>query len=69
MEKDALPHEIAGLALRLGFLDETKYRDYCVREDYEIKKNEGMKNSEIIKFLCEKYSSSMENIRAIVYKK
>jgi hypothetical protein len=63
-------HQIAAMALYLGFLDEVKYRNYCIKEEFEDNIMEaGKSTDELENELGVKYSLSPEYIHQIVYKK
>ena len=73
MNKEIIPHYIAKFAQAFGFLDERKYRDFCIKEDFIKMKSEGMKVEEIEIKLSEKFSSenhplTPETIHFIVYR-
>lgn len=61
-------HEIARLAQLAGLLDELKYRDFCIKEEYEILRKEGLRLEQAEKILSEKYALSSDSIHKIVYK-
>lgn len=74
MNKEIIPHYIARFAQDLGFLDERKYRDYCIKEDFDKMKAEGIKVETIELLLSERYSSAQypltpESIHDIYYRK
>ena len=74
MNKEIIPHYIAKFAQELGFLDERKYRDFCIKEDFEKMKSEGIKVERIELELSSRYSSSQypltpESIHRIIYYK
>lgn len=69
-------HQIAAMALHLGFLDEVKYRDYCIREEFRDMKNRSndsndclLSTDEIEIELGDKYNITPESIHRIIYKK
>ncbi|OGU58292.1 MAG: hypothetical protein A2V66_03635 [Ignavibacteria bacterium RBG_13_36_8] len=68
MSEIKLIHEIARLAKELGILHETRYRNLCIREDFERMKKANKKVEAIELELAEKYIASVENIHKIVYK-
>ena len=73
MNKEIIPHYIAKFAQLFGFLDERKYRDFCIKEDFEKLKLQGMKVEEIEIKLSKTYSSELysitpETIHFIVYR-
>lgn len=72
MTKEIIPHYIAKFAQLFGFLDERKYRDFCIKEDFEKMKSGGMKVEQIELDLSQKYSTeiyplSPESIHRIIY--
>jgi len=64
-EKDK--HLIARLARELGFLDEIKYRNICIREDLIELRENGLTVEKAELSLSEKYFLSPERIHSIVY--
>lgn len=70
MNKDIIPHYIARFAQMFGFLDEKKYRDFCIREEFDqlrTLEKLTMEKSEIQ--LAKKYGLEPETIHLIIYKK
>ena len=57
-----------------GFLDDRKYRDYCIKEDFAEMRKAGMKVEKIELELSERYSTEKnpltpESINGIIYRK
>ena len=74
MNKQIIPHYIAKFAQMFDFLDERKYRDFCIKEDFEKLRTSGMKVEEIElelsqRFSSEKYPLQPETIHKIIYTK
>lgn len=61
-----LVHEVAILAKKSGILDENKYREYCIYEEYIKLKSNRVKN--IVYKLSEKHNLSQERIYKIIKK-
>ncbi len=73
MNKEIIPHYIAKFAQAFGFLNERKYRNFCIKEEFEKMKNAGTKIEDIElilseRFSTEKYPISPERIHDIVYR-
>jgi len=71
--KNQYPHEIALRSQQFGFLDERAYRNFCIKEEYDILKNDGMKKEDAVILLSDKWSSkhaklSPETISQIIYR-
>jgi len=69
-----IPHHIAACAKAYGFLDEKEYRDFCIREQFNKRRSEGMKVEKIELELSEEFSSQKypltpESIHDIIYRK
>lgn len=69
-----LPHYIARLAQDLGFLDERKYRDFCICEQFEQLRQDGLTVEKIelklsLMFTTKKDKLSPESIHQIIYRK
>lgn len=74
MNKEIIPHYIAKFAQLFGFLDERRYRDYCIKEEFAKMKNNGMKIEQIElelsqRFSTKKYPLQPETIHKIIYTK
>ncbi len=74
MNKEIIPHYIAKFAQVCGFLDERKYRNFCIKEEYEKMRAAGMKVEEIYielsqRYSTEKYPLQPESIRTIMFRK
>jgi len=67
--KQNSPHIIAALAEQYGFLDQRKYRDYCIREEfYKLRESEDKQTIEDVEqILGEKFSLGVDSIHKIVY--
>lgn len=66
-------HDIAALAQKCGILDEKKYRDLCIKEEFQKLKNEGVKTEDAEIIISEKYSYKgneikPETIHFIIYR-
>ena len=58
----------------LDFLDERKYRNFCIRQDYKKLRDGGMKVKEIYSELSKKWTTKKhtlrpDSIRTIMYRK
>lgn len=66
-------HDIAAIAQKLDILDELKYRDYCIREEYESlyenRKSLSLSGDQIELKLGEKYALSQDSIHRIILKR
>jgi hypothetical protein len=70
MNEGIIKHYIAQLAQMCGFLDEKKYRDICIREEFAQIRNEEKLTVEKTEIkLAEKYSVQPETIHKIIYLK
>ena len=74
INKDLIGHYIASFAQMFGFLDERKYRNFCIKEEYEKMRTAGMKVEEIYielsqRYSTEKYPLQPESIRTIMFRK
>lgn len=70
MNEKIVAHYIAKFAQMYGFLDEKKYRDFCIREEFDqlrTLEKLTMEKSEI--HLAKKYGLEPETIHLIIYKK
>ncbi len=72
--ENTLLHEIAALAQKVGILDERKYRDLCIREEFEKLKRECVKTEDAEIILAEKFSNKFtdlkpETIHGIIYRR
>lgn len=61
-----LVHEVAIIARKTGILDENKYKEYCIYEEYKVLKSKRVKN--IVYKLSEKHNLSQERIYKIIKK-
>ena len=66
---DFIPHKIASICKELGFLNEIRYRNYCIREKFYYMRLEGKKIEQIELELSEVYFISPEAIHQIIYSK
>lgn len=68
MNEKVLIHYVARLAQMCGFLDEKKYRDVCIREEFDqLRKIDKLKVEEIEIKLAQKYSMQQDTIHKIIY--
>lgn len=69
MNEKVIKHYVAQLAQMCGFLDEKKYRDICIREEFTQLRTEQkltMEKAEV--FLGQKYKLKPETIHLIIYR-
>jgi len=66
--KIMLPHYIAKYAKEFGFLDETKYRNYCIKIEYKEMRSREIPSIECREYLAKKYGRSDEQIRTILFR-
>jgi hypothetical protein len=66
---NTLPHEIAHLAKLLDFLDDQKYKIYCIREMFHNMRKEGKTVEKCELEVGEHYNLEPTTIHAIIYRK
>ena len=70
---DKIIHSIATAAAELGILNETAYRNLCIRKEFEKLRREGKDMGttveEVVLTLADKYSLSYELVMKIVYER
>ena len=59
-----IPHKVAEMAKHYKFLNETAYRNYCIREDFSLFRKEN-KSIEEIEYLCRNFPVTTSKLHTL----